>query len=467
MNNLKNELIRKFKIIYNVFQNNSYQILIDENISKNDKRKVLEHNLKIWNMDTSIFGILKRFHDKCIENSKLIKLNKDKKIYVSWAGENSNGHPLYNLVFENAVLNPSKKINPVAYSTMWQYLRVLNFFDLIIIDLSDKSKNKSKDFIKNDGEIYFSVNIFNLINATKIDYWLNDELIISYIVRGLKKDIWGYKDMAYSIFVSTIFMLDQENLIFSNVENIENEIKFKVNKKIDGKKNNDLSLNDKLIKSSKETYGEFCKFFIKRTSIDNPNKNNLELLNVFFDKLIFHLKIDNLISLESSYTIDNDLIQFKNDIFNEIELNKKIQSARSKLRINILENRNIGNDKYYSDIEPIDANIDFIHDCIEQQEAAHIWSVSEIKKTVSNSSCDESYLDDLSNPSNGILMDHIYHDAFDRGWIRFNMNGEMIATNKWKEKYVDKNNNFIKYPLMKIKENVFNEKMKYFFSKKL
>lgn len=447
---MENNLIKKIEMIFYLFDN-----ICEISDFKKDAKKKVKKNSKIWNIDTSIFSIINNFFLKIKELVNEDVLEKDSFLFLKKIDKNSER---FSIFFLDKNVTPSLKEH-VAYSTMWQYLRILNYFDLIIIP------TKTKKALYEINKISWSINIYSFLREYKINKFFTLENLGYFISQGIKNDIYGYKDISYSIFLLIIYKLDINRLIINDksIINFFHFASFKSNKKINNVLSNDLHFSEKLDKIWNETYKELILKFFDNINEKFKDKNEYFLLKKIIDEILNNLDLNwsNRYSYDDSF---NKIFEYKSNLVGEINLEREISNARSKLRENILSSRNNNDDIYYSDIEPIDDNIDFVHDCIDQQEAAHIISVSSIKKIIKNNR-DYFYL--LSDPNNGLLMDHIYHDAFDRGWLRFNVKGEMIATYKWKEKYFDnKNNKYIKYPLMKIKKNVFSSEMKNNFIKK-
>lgn len=164
---------------------------------------------------------------------------------------------------------------------------------------------------------------------------------------------------------------------------------------------------------------------------------------------------------ETNFIIDTNYNMHK-EFVDVIQLNNDIERCRQKLRENILKNRNKNNDTYYSDIESSSNEFNYLPDAIEQMEAAHILPVSDIKlKIKNNPKQKEEYLSLLSNENNGIIIDHVYHDAFDKNWLRLDYNGVFQPTEEWNKRYTIKGKIY-KHGLVKIKGEVLSKEMKNF-----
>ncbi len=446
----KEALEKKFKRICQCFG------LYDLMFCKTEEEAKIANNEspKLWNMDTSFYRIIKKFHENTKDEN--IELFKNNDLVLN----KINNTNRWNLFVSNIDVTPRQVLKGEigsAKSTVQQYLKTLYMFKLISIP--DFKDVKSKIMIENK-HFAFNLNFYGFYNADSIDDWLDISNMFYLITDGIKNDFKMFKHFSFSLFMSIVaFLDDPKNKILNPSDEVLNSIGFLKDKNENNEKdslNKKLNLNEKLKKIWKETYSQLCEVFINKIKESQKLNSHNEILEYFLSTLETLLGIKNIDLSDYKTT---DFVNYKGIINKE----KEISKARSKLRDNILKARNKLNDRYYSDITPIDESINFIHDCIEQQEAAHIIAVSEIKKMIEK---DEEAFEYLSNPNNGIIMDHIYHDAFDRGWINFNLKGEMIATWKWNEVYVDDNNNYKKYPLMKIKEEVFNDEMKNFIMEK-
>lgn len=453
MNNLNN-----IEFIFNAIFN--YDGLKDKELDEKIKSEIIKRRPRIWNIDTSILTILENFfsHLRLLDKNDI--LTNDLLIKKS-INLNKKNNELFSFQLGDMNITPSTSKNKifVAKNTMTQYIRILNYFDILIIPELDKAKEIFT------GEINFSINLYSFINDLKVDIFLEMNNIINYIVKGFKKDFSSYNDLSFSLLIMIIYELDKKILFSEELKKYNLFFDFRKNKSFKEETKKPITAKEKILKAYNETYGKLVQYIIKDIKNKFINKTNEEILNIFLNNFIISCSLNDLYNFKNTSNKD-DLKFYKNNeiqkIVNAIEFEKIISKERSKLRTNILETRNINNDNHYSDLEPIDSKIIFINDCVTQQEAAHIWAVSEIKKDLN---LNDSF-DHLSDPNNGILMDHIYHDAFDRGWIRFNDKGEMVPNKMWNENYVDKNNKYIKYPLMRIKREVFNECMKKYIQKR-
>lgn len=447
MDNMDN-LIKKIQYVLDLFDK-SNKIQNIKNVSKNDKIKVIK-NLKpcIWNMDTSILTIIEKFLEKIKDVFKYSLDFKEKKIIVK-LNENKI-KKRYSFFLDEKNITPSN-MKDVAKTTKNQYIRVLVFFNLI------GAKDLEKSLLQDYYEFIPIIDILNFYYTNNLDKWLSLDKIIEFVRKSLFLENNDHKRLAYSFLLCFIYLLDSQKQIFPKLESLK-YINFIKNKKIDGEYSNNLSSIEKIEKISKETYGKLVEKTREEILKIYSSNDDYKILDTFFDLLIY----ESSNSKEKNYIIDlyhNEKIDYSllDDVLEKIDIDKKIFNARSKLRQNILNIRNSNNDLHYSDIEPVDKNIFFMHDCIDQQEAAHILSVKNIRLSNKNI---EDKLKDLEDPNNGILMDYVYHDAFDRGWLILDFNGYFNPTKEWDERYFDfKTNKYVKYPLMKIKDKVFNKEM--------
>lgn len=446
---MKNNLIFKVKYLLECISPIN-RIQNSQKLNDKQKSKLLKNEkVKAWNMDTSILTIIDNFL------SKLKKLEfKDIKNNELWI-KAINGK--YSFLLGKLNITPTEKSTGlVAYNTKDQYFRILSFFNLIFSDDYDKTKRSHRDTL-----IHFDYNFLNFFNKNNLDDWLSVETILDFISKGIIQKRNDYKRIVYSFLLSFVYVLDEKKEIINNVNHFI-LIEFVKRKNIKGIER-ELTYLEKLEKMTKETYGEIVKKTKNKITELTKKTDNYEIIEYFFDRIIKLILSSNTFFQDDEYGLfTNDDLDVK--LREHIEYNNfinDISKHRSKLRNNILKLRNKNNDLHYSDIDPIDEKIIFIHDCVEQQEAAHIWSVKDIKKSKG-----ENIFSDLENPNNGILIDYVYHDAYDRGWLKLDVNGHFIPTKEWKDRYYDyENNTYLKYPLMKIKESVFNAEMGDFISK--
>ena len=444
---LNNEIKTKFEIIAEKF---TFLSKVKSTPQKNNN--LLLSTAKLWNMDTSILTILETFLKKISEFKKsisetcfdlnIIQIKKDNTIH-------------YKLVYDSENVTPSSK-GSVALSTIYQYIRVLLFFDILIINDYENLRDnieKSKPI-----KIVFTASFRSLISLSDWNKWFNEGRFIDFITKGLTKRVLGFNDMSYSFFMSLIYYLDSDKFL-SNESSYFKHCLSKKNKKI----NNEFSSNNIHVKMNKilnETYIKLVEKFISILTKNETYENNYQIMNVILNKIIDKIGFD----LSCLGGIDDGQLS---EIMENYNINKKIQKDRSILRENLLKERNPENNNYYSDLEPINSNDLYTPDCIKQIEAAHIYPVSDIKDKIlcsDNELKNKEYYNYLTDYNNGILMDHVYHDAFDRGWLILNYNGEFEPTDEWnknyKERYIDKDKKIIKYPLVKIKRSVFQDEVK-------
>lgn len=415
-------------------------------------KKIIKKSLKLWNMDTSLKTIIDNFK---FQIGKIIfKWVNIENIYNRIFLNVKKINNKYNFLIEKMNVTPTIKNElTVAKTTKNQYLRVLTFFGLL-----DRNTLNSLES-----------NIFSLTNkfitfyyAKSVDEWWKLDNIISFIKFGINSENYDFRTMVYSFLICLIYHLDESKTITSKIEYFT-QIQFLKNKKFKGEYTFDLPYYEKIEKTIKDTYKDLIYLTknkiieeMKLEDSNNMNKfNNYEILEFFL----------NLINNNQSYTYSGSFYH-KNrlkEILNEINFDNKISSSRSKLRKNILKARNYMNDLHYSDIEPIN-NVIYLHDSIEQQEAAHIFSVENIKK-LKNVINEKDLLLQLEDPNNGILMDYVYHDAYDKGWLSLELDGHFEPQQEWKKRYYVNNKPHDKYPIMKIKNDVYNSLMKQYIEK--
>lgn len=464
INNHKSLIIKKFDAIYNLFTKGDS---ISQYLKESKTRHLNDFTPKIWNMDTQILTILNSFFDKVSK----IGFNENDNYNLSIISENEK----YKLLFNTQNVTPSSSKNKieVAKNTMSQYVRVLSFFNVIII----KDYNELSKFISDNNDTYDSYDIFlsnefRLICLTgSVTRWMTLGTIYDFIIKGIKNKNKDIMNMAFSLFVSTCYYLDKNHIIFNNeddnkwtcikplknkkikdIGHVNNMNKFKILKKI---------LNETYISLSKKIESLLLNELKDKSAEFNAHLISLDeyVIDKFLDDILFLLMDEN----EISFLTDINYEIYK-EFQKTIELNNDINKCRQKLRDNILKSRNINNDTYYSDIESCSFDFNYLPDAIEQMEAAHILSVSDIKLNIKNNPDEkEKYLKMLSNENNGIIIDHIYHDAFDKNWLKLDYNGVFQPTKEWNKRYT-LNGKIYKHGLVKIKDNVLNDEMINFIS---
>lgn len=466
-NSFSKHIMKKFDVIYNLFLKTE---LINNANSENEKKMIKNMVPKIWNMDTQILTILNVFFEKILnvgfQKNDVYKLNIVK---------NQNG---YKLIFNNENITPtsSKNKDEVAKNTMFQYVRVLSFFKVIIIkDYENLSRFFSSKLDDNKNYEVLLSSEFKLIYLSgSVNEWMTLGIVYDFIIKGIKDNNKDIMNMAFSFFVSTVYFLDKNKIIFNN----QNDPKWSCIKHLKNKKINNIGYNNEIDKFKiiykilSETYIQLVK---KTKSLIefNINSNNNWIINnenydlrENLDNIVLHKFLDDILFLlfdknETNFIIDTNYNMHK-EFVDVIQLNNDIERCRQKLRENILKNRNKNNDTYYSDIESSSNEFNYLPDAIEQMEAAHILPVSDIKlKIKNNPKQKEEYLSLLSNENNGIIIDHVYHDAFDKNWLRLDYNGVFQPTEEWNKRYTIKGKIY-KHGLVKIKGEVLSKEMKNF-----
>lgn len=146
--------------------------------------------------------------------------------------------------------------------------------------------------------------------------------------------------------------------------------------------------------------------------------------------------IDNLWNLYQEKLEKNDLYYDKKvqERIKKMNIKFKIKANRSRFKENIfLDRKNKGlintKDELYSDVIDINGEQEKLLSKFNESEAAHIFDVWKIKKTllkfIEKKNDDEDYIDYIKNPNNGIIMKHDYNKSYDRNQRMFDSNDEM------------------------------------------
>ena len=454
----------KFNAIYDFFTKRQ----MIEKCNSDSERIIIDKMIpKIWNMDTQILKILNMFFQKITDVNVSSASNYSLEIECSNKGT-------YKLLFNDINVTPSSSPNKewVAINTMLQYVRVLSFFKVIIIkdykELQSSIKKEATSRYANG--ILLSNEFKQICLSGSVNKWMTLGVIYDFILKGIKDYDKDIINMAFSFFVSLTYYLDKEKIIFNNdINDMWAPIQFVKKKNCKGIGiNTEMNKFDIIKKILNETYiqlaiktEELLKIEIVDEVIKKYNSEDLWIfiLDKFLDDLLFLLfdKKENEIEFNLNFEVYKEFKKV-------IDLNNEIEKTRQKLRENILKSRNKLNDKYYSDIESYSNDFQYLPDAIEQMEAAHILPVSDIKlKIKNNPNLKDKYLKLLSNENNGIIIDHVYHDAFDKNWLRLDYNGIFQPTDEWNKRYL-LNGKVYKHGLVKIKEDVLSNEMKSFIS---
>lgn len=236
-NSFSKHIIKKFDVIYNLFLKTE---LINNANSENEKKMIKNMVPKIWNMDTQILTILNVFFEKILnvgfQKNDVYKLNIVK---------NQNG---YKLIFNNENITPtsSKNKDEVAKNTMFQYVRVLSFFKVIIIkDYENLSRFFSSKLDDNKNYEVLLSSEFKLIYLSgSVNEWMTLGIVYDFIIKGIKDNNKDIMNMAFSFFVSTVYFLDKNKIIFNN----QNDPKWSCIKHLKNKKINNIGYNNEIDK---------------------------------------------------------------------------------------------------------------------------------------------------------------------------------------------------------------------------
>lgn len=453
----------------------------------NNKKDYKIHNkitAKFWELDTSIFAILKKFFERC---NNIVSKDKLSYLTVVKSNElNKNNNPEFGLVSNlNDFLTPSRNNSHYkSLAAIRQYIQVLWYFELIILP---NGVNKITTLFNSNNKISFNLEILNFVSVEKFSDWLSLDKLIEFVVHGFKRKLDSFIDLSFSYFLAVLAyyykeyekdFLFIEHIFLNDIHHIDSKVNKKITENIKSEKLNIINLlNEKNISlnisedSRKHNLPPIYTLLVSyyggttyRDLVDTTvsylkeiSDNPVEQLYFFISKIIDSLAMDGIVNIDVKQFVTNQLIRDEKALNKELidELRQEeqhrqtINQERAKLRKNIIESRiNKWNRQDCSnDIIPVNPNDKYVYDNLKQQEAAHIFDVWRFEKY------DENNLEDLSNPNNGIMIDHVYHDALDSGLLQLSVDGYLIPNKEWKDYYCN-NQNYTKYPDMKINKDV-------------
>ncbi|MDK2819945.1 MAG: HNH endonuclease [Mycoplasmataceae bacterium] len=386
------------------------------------------YKAKLWNMDTSILGILEQ-----------MKLNVDVisspiyKIEVRHMGFNKNKNTLFSLFIDGINITPSKIKKEVSCGAIRQYLQVLS--SLGIVMFGNTQGSQIVGYYKVSANFKSTINDYN-----------NSEMIKRLIIFCLKRNIDYSRNLSFSIF---IFALNFYKYDFTKVYINNRRIEKPKNK--DGIKFFDITGEYRVEYLSKcwYTYKSLVEFTLKHESIE---KFINDLIDILEDK--------------------NESDDFSSEILLQNYLST-LNKERSKFKDSIKANRETLNlynkhENIYSDIISIDNSVDGLACKFNELNAAHIYNIWQIKNHLKQAfeteKKDSSQINEIigyaKNPYNGLMMSGQYHDYFDRNLFTFNIDGQMI----YREADKDYLFHTLKMKEVKINPKILNEEMKNFLS---
>lgn len=384
------------------------------------------YKAKLWNMDTSILGIL--------EQMKLKIYNIQTPIFqieIKKTGINKNGNNEFSIYIDKKNITPSRIKSRVSYSATRQYLQILSSLGIVMFG------NTSEKHI--EGMYDVSANFKSTICDFK-----DSEIIKRLIVFCLKRNIAYSRNLSFSVFLSALKYYEYN---FNNI-GINNKKVEKIMSK-DDIKFFDITTTYGIFytkKCLKETYGKLIEYTLKDESIDE-----------FVNNLIYVLEDKN----------ESD--DFSNEIWLQNSLNI-LNKERSKFKDSIKANREILNlynkhENIYSDIISTDNKVEGLACKFNELNAAHIYNVWQIKNDLKQATKKkekdvDKIVASVKNPYNGLMMNNQYHDYFDRNYFSFNIDGEMIYR-KEDEEYLF---NVLRFKKVRIHPKILNDEMKYFLS---
>ncbi len=429
--------------------NNILSLLLNEKIFL---RYGINHRASYWKIGTSIFNTFERL-GKNIKNLDIsypiISTYNEKNLTTQ--GKNKS----YQFLINNVNVTPCKVRDYVSNAAIRQYMAMITSFGLGIVETKFKNFN---EFVTKKGEIKLAHNINFLISEeNKIN------LIKKIIIDSFFSNIPDTRNISYSIIIEFLIALKFK---FKSL-NDENSIFYW--KKIKGK------YNQKDIKHAS------LKYDLDTIKKDIKKQGTIATYKEITKKLVEHYKnIDNFVfDIWNEYQnlIDSSENFYDSKIKNQIEQNNikaKINSEKSKFKNNIFKDRKRKGlikteSDLYSDLIDLNGSQESLVSKFNESEASHIYDVHKIKKvllTNRNKNNFKNYIEIninyVSDPNNGLMMNHDYHKSFDRGQWTFDANGNMIISYE-NQKYLFE---IKKLKRIKINPKVLNEQMKEFLRKR-
>ncbi len=382
-------------------------------MSNNDKY------LRLWNLDTDVYGTWKLFIEKIRELGEnnvltLVEIPTDNE-------------PRYLFKMNGINVTPTNRGEDWSKGATRQFLQEATALGFLFWD--------GKTFA---GEHLINYALFNVINDDSL--WSN--IIINAMIKSCFSHSKYINRFGASMLFSMVYDLDKN--IFKT---FSGQILFGPTVQ----RNNNLGI------FSNNDYSSIVK---KYNDINDANTwSNL------VNKLKEHISIEEAINqiylkyIENSD--DNELKSFINQDIKIIELNRKLDKLRAKLRTKIISAR-AKDSKTYSDIVlECDPYLDYV-------DAAHIYEITQIKqakiKDIKEINCiiDEYVLKDAEDINNGLLLPLAVHRAYDKRLFEFDVNTGKVLCNVEDEDEVKS----LGILNSQIKANVINDKMRDFLKKR-
>jgi len=387
----------------------------------------------VWNVDTDFIKTLERM------NTNLENINDDiVNIKVFKTDQNR-----YEMIINNKIVTPVhlKKniINPVAFSTMRQYLQLFLWLNIITFDEFKKGNNYQ---VFRAASNFKSV-IYEFVKSNESTI----ESVKQMIAYSIKRNVTSVRNLGYTFFLA---FLNQQKIDFSKIEDTYKVVTKKMNK--DGIKC--FALGDK-------DFIDYFKHIEEATTKSLVSIFNKYELNEFINDLLNKMDSKNMFYSDD---VEEQIKRFN--------LESELKIERSRLKPNIIKNRielnliKTENDIYSDVIELESELMDGLSAKINELNACHIKEHKTIKNELSDKARYEELIHimkETSDPYNGILMDLRYHKYFDRYLFNFDINGEMIWSKK-DEKYLFED---LKFKKIKINPLLLeNGKMKEYLKKR-
>ncbi|MEG2476530.1 MAG: HNH endonuclease [Malacoplasma sp.] len=417
-------------------------------------KKFEEINAKIWNIDTDIFNMWKRFIDLLKTKFSFNDFNFNELIIEPIPHpDNDNKKDNYFFIRINGIDVTPRKHQPEkgwSNSATRQFLQIGSSFGLIIYSPDQKIDNGA---------------IFKI--SPKIASILNDDFDWGYfLLVVIKNSVFScakhINNLGHSLFFCYVMRVNPNIL-----KSFENTIQFDWRR--NQKKNwpfhsKEFSICEEYAKTIYEqTYGQLVNF-LSEYIFDN-------VINDLFDEIATKEESESLFADKINLEDQELKIEFismeenENYLKNIKKYDKLLSNERSKLRQSIIEDR-AKNKCKYSDLSLLkETYIDF-------SEAAHIYDIKSIKKQIRNylilkqSDLNDEHVIEIikqaSNSNNGLLMPRDIHEAYDRDTFQFDISGDIIYQKENEEKIIS-----LSLQNCKIRNDVLNSQMIDFLKKRL
>lgn len=416
---------------------------------KNNKAKTWEIGTDFYKTWIRLSNNLKKIKFNASKN----KINSLSKILITSSINKKNEKGRFKISIGGYEITPSSSKKAIAEGALRQYLQEGSAMSLI----NYSARSKIND------NVTFELNpmIWDLTKNTEDNL---NQILLRTLTSSIYSDVSYVVNLGYSLFLS---LIDEEDAtLFTKIKNhiikprtVNKSNKNFVNYEISDARSQEFINHvkgDKLNKS----FGRGKSTYVTATK---------ELLNAYkFEDIVDYMY--NYITNDSN---DNNFIKTKEEI-NDIELSRElkqkiqqIQNNRSFLKPNIISHRVFDKNKVWSDLDNSDLNLDLPMTLI----GCHIYDVNHIisdfrvdVKINKNFNNFEYYLHQVSDPNNGILLNDNAHRLFDNQKVWFDLEGKLCFRLESKKTVENAFGNNLYN--VRIKQSIFNEKMKNYIFKK-